>query len=236
MTKGQASTAKLTPEEICRAIYVDYEGSMDRPPSLLGWRIDGVHFGAIVEPVFAPCADKYRAKGNHFQDHGPLVASLIMKAERESRRIVSWSEHDWREMMAALDEPSLQERLCTVYRNAIKSARPWYRNHFGETPPRATLAHFLEWLGTPHPERYGQGKVGTGLRIIREQLETGRSYSELSPKARAHWVTVVKHNRLDLQGMERVLQATTEPWFETTEHRNPLKKAKNVTQVPKASK
>lgn len=208
-----ASTAKLTLDEIRSAIYVDYEGNVDRAPTVLGWRIDGVHHGAILDPVFATCADRYRATGNHLQDHRTLVGSLVSRAEQEGRRIVSWSEHDWREMVAALDDPAWQARLSQVYRNAIKTARPWYRQHFGETPPGATLGHFLQRLGHPHPDRYGQGRVGTGLRMLRQQLEEGRTYGELTPRARAHWVTVIKHNRLDLEGMERVLQAVTRPWF-----------------------
>lgn len=212
----KASTAKLDASEIRRAIYVDYEGNENRPPTLLGWRVERVHFGAIVEPLFATCADRYRAPGNHYQAHGALIQSLISKAERDDRRIVSWSEHDWREMMAALDDTEWQARLCVVYRNAIKTARPWYRQHFGQTPPGATLGHFLERTGKPHPSKYGQGLVGTALRVVRQQLEAGEDYAGLTPRARASWVTVVKHNQLDLVGMEHVMQATTQPWFDVT--------------------
>lgn len=206
----EASRAKLDATEIARAIYVDYEGNEDRLPTLLGWRVEGVHFGAIVEPLFSTCADRYRAHGNHYQTHGALVQSLISKAERQDRRIVSWSEHDWREMMAALDDTEWQARLCVVYRNAIKTARPWYRKHFGETPPGARLSHFLERTDKPHPARYGQGLVGTALRVVRQQLESGKTYPELTPRARANWVTVVKHNKLDLAGMEHVLRTCTQ--------------------------
>jgi hypothetical protein len=57
----KASTARLDSAEVERAIYLDYEGNTDAPPTLLGWRIEGVHFGAIVEPLFGTCANRYRA-------------------------------------------------------------------------------------------------------------------------------------------------------------------------------
>jgi hypothetical protein len=209
----RASTAKLDATEVERAIYVDYEGNTDAPPTLLGWWVDGVHFGAIVEPLFGTCANRYRAKGNAVQAHNEVVEALVCRAEQEDRRIVSWSEHDWRLMRDALPDPERQQRLCTVYRNALSTARPWYRKTYGHTPTAATLTHFLECLGQPHPKRYGPGLVGKALHMLRQQLQQGRPYDQLTPRARANWVMVVKHNRLDLEGMERVLKSVTQPWF-----------------------
>ena len=51
--------------------------------------------------------------------------------------------------------------------------------------------------------------VGKTVKLRRQ----GREYAQLTPKARASWVKVVKHNRLDLEGMQLVLQAITAPWF-----------------------
>jgi len=209
----KALTKKLTREEVVQALYVDYEGNMDLPPTLLGWRVDGANFGAIVDQSFATCADRYRASGVLRRDHGELVQELIARAEAEQRRLVSWSEHDCRQMLAVLPDPDWQMRLHAVYRNAIKTARPWYRSVYGESPPKAELQHFLICLGHPPPERYGQGVVGSALRLLRTQLSEGRTYPELTPKARKGWVQVVKHNRLDLEGMEVVLRSATAHWL-----------------------
>ncbi|MFC7410228.1 hypothetical protein [Hydrogenophaga atypica] len=192
---------------------MDYEGNVDQLPNLLGWRIDGVNHGAILDNDFASCADRYRAKDVLLEDHEEQVRRLVLLAELEDRRVVSWSEHDWRHMMAALSTTDWQARLCLVYRNAIKTARPWYRKTYGHTPPEASLHHFLTCIGRPQPARYGQAVVGAALRLVRGQLREGREYAQLTPKARASWVKVVKHNRLDLEGMQLVLQAVTAPWF-----------------------
>jgi hypothetical protein len=213
MPELRASTKGLSAQDVERAIYIDYEGNVDQLPTLLGWRVDGVNHGAILDPEFATCSDRFRVKCVFLEDHKELVRRLILQAESEDRRLVSWSGHDWRHMMAALSTPDWQTRLCVVYRNAIKTARPWHRKTYGHTPPEASLHHFLTCIGTPQPARYGQAIVGAALRLIRGQLQQGREYAQLTPKARASWVNVVKHNRLDLEGMQFVLKAVTAPWF-----------------------
>ena len=39
--RPKASSAKLTAQEAMVAIYIDYEGNMKMPPTLLGWYVDG---------------------------------------------------------------------------------------------------------------------------------------------------------------------------------------------------
>jgi hypothetical protein len=206
--KIRALTEKLDATDVKRAIYVDYEGNIRQPPTLLGWRIDKVHFGAIVEPLFATCANRYRARGNWLHDHAALVQRLITRAEQEQRRIVSWSEHDWRQMCAVLDR-NWRSRLQKVYRNAIKTARPWYWRRHQRTPPEASLEHFLEEIGQPHPQRYGPGLVEESLKLIRRELNEVGNYAKLTDLARSRWVAVVKHNQLDLKGMEAVMRKVT---------------------------
>lgn len=209
----KASTQKLSADDVASALYVDYEGNIDLAPTLLGWRVDGINHGAIIDPAFATCEDRFRARDVLLRDHAEVVQELIARAEAEHRYLVSWSEHDWRQMLLVLPDQDWQERLCRVYRNAIKTARPWYRHTYGETPPKAELQHFLNCLGYAPPERYGQGIVGSALRLLRTQLAEGRTYPELTPKARKGWVQVVKHNRLDLEGMEVVMKAATANWL-----------------------
>lgn len=205
----KASTAKLTAAEVARAVYVDYEGNVGRPPTLLGWREDGRTDGAIIEPLFSTCEDRWRAHNIFVREHAGLVKELITRAEQQDRRIVSWSEHDWRHMMQILGEEVWQARLCEVYRNAIQTARPWYRRHHGRLPQAATLHFFLTLFGEEPPEIFGLEVVGTSLRLLRSQLAEQRKYADLTPTARKSWVRVVKHNRLDLVGMELVMKRVT---------------------------
>ncbi|MGV1045515.1 hypothetical protein [Limnohabitans sp.] len=196
---------KITPAELVRAIFVDYEGNIDRHPTLLGWRIDGKTHGAIVEETFSTCSNRYRAKEVAFQPHHQLAKNLLAQACDEDRVIVSWSEHDLKLLKAVIPQKE-HSYLHGRYRNAIPTAKSWYRQSMQERSPQGDLAFFCQLLGFPIPLRFGTGKVGQGLRLLRGQLQEGRLYSELTPKARASWVVVVKHNDLDLRAMEYVLK------------------------------
>jgi hypothetical protein len=201
-----SSKTKITSQELSRAIFIDYEGNIERAPSLLGWRVDGKSFASIVDEDFATCADRYRAKGVSYTPHKSLAQKLLDQACEEERVFVSWSEHDLRQISNVLprqDQPALLYR----YRNAIPVARSWHYRTLGKRAPEGTLSYFNQLLGFPIPRKYGTGKVGQGLRLIRAQLLEGRQYPDLTPKARASWIAVVKHNELDLRSMEFVLKS-----------------------------
>jgi hypothetical protein len=203
--RPKASGAKLTPQEAKDAIYIDYEGNIKLPPTLLGWYVDGEYKASILEPLFETCKNRYKAKGIHVEDHAQLALKLIQQAEDEGRLIVSWSEHDYLLMYKVL-RPSDGERLKVIYRNAIRTARPWYKQKYGTLLGKASLEFFEDLLGFHVPERFGRGLVGNSLRLIRGQIEEGRGYAELTNAARDGWTTVVRHNKLDLEGMAFVLK------------------------------
>ncbi len=137
-----------------------------------------------------------------------MVLRLIGQAEDEGRLIVSWSEHDFLHMAKVLKLDDIQ-RLQVIYRNAIRTAKPWHQMKYGQLPGSATLDFFESLTGYAVPERFGLGLVGDALRLIRSQLIEGRDYSALSDKARDGWVKIVKHNRHDLIGMAHVLSFIT---------------------------
>jgi hypothetical protein len=203
--RPKASGAELTAQEAKNAIYIDYEGNIKLPPTLLGWYVDGEYKASILEPLFETCKNRYKAKGIHVEDHAQLALKLIQKAEDEGRLIVSWSEHDYLLMNKVL-RPSDGERLKVIYRNAIRTARPWYKQKNGTLLGKASLEFFEDLLGFHVPERFGRGLVGNSLRLIRGQIEEGRGYAELTNAARDGWTTVVRHNKLDLEGMAFVLK------------------------------
>ncbi len=61
---------------------------------------------------------------------------------------------------SSLLAPSDAERLKVVYRTAIRTARPWYRQKYGPLPEKASLDFFEDLLGFHVSERFGLGLVG----------------------------------------------------------------------------
>lgn len=195
---------RLNRDQIRTAIFIDYEGNKDKPPTLLGWRVDSENFSVIVEPAFETCANRFRAKNTGFRASMDIATELVAKACAERRVIVSWSEHDLHLLRKAA--PNINTKhLVTVYRNALKTAKPWHGRTFGHAPQIASLAYFSSLFGLTTPDAFGAGIVGNGLTHLRKQLSEGRTYAELTPLARSEWVAIVKHNRYDLMNMEEVL-------------------------------
>lgn len=214
--KRRPRPPKLNRQELERAILLDYEGNSpvrggqdQPPPTLLGYLVDGELAAGIVEPLFARhCSGRYRATHAVAAGHAELVTGLLERAERESRVIVSWSQHDLKVMIRAA--PELEARLAAVHRNAIKSVRKHFQQRgFVLRRGKATLYGVCELLGIQVVDRFGLGLVGEGLRLIRSQLEEGRDYRNLTPRARKAWQVIVKHNRQDLLTMREVLERAT---------------------------
>ncbi len=190
-----------------RAIYVDYEGNKNAEPTLLGWRVDGVYEAAIVETVFCTCAARHRAREPVAAGHEEAVRALLKRAVDGNRTIVSWSLHDLNLMHAVL-EPAEQAQLLERYVNALDIARPWHRRVHGcVAPGGARLGYFAFLFGIEIPAKYGQQVVGANLSALRRLLVAGREYRDFAIGQKKRWVTVVKHNKADLDAMETIVRS-----------------------------
>lgn len=209
MTDHGHAFKRLTAAEALRALYVDFEGEKDEPPVLLGvLRHSGrgsrpfVH-QVVVDETFASLA----ASAMSLRE---AVATVVVRAERGDRRIVSWTEHDL-EVVRTLggDDPALVARFEARYVNARAVAERWRnRLHGGDGPQPGRLVDYLALIGYPVPEEAVGGHVGDTIRSIRPRLERG-----LSPTLaqRDRWDHLLEHNRHDCAGMRRVcLRATKE--------------------------
>lgn len=189
-----------------RAIYFDYEGIHHQDPTLLGWRIDGSYAAAVVEPMFVGCSGRYHAKAATYRDHAAAACELVGRALDEHRHLVSWSLHDPRLMHAVLPPP-YRDGLRQCYVNAIKLARPWHFRKFACVPPaKARQVYFTCLFDIYVPERFGDKVVATNLRLLRALLESGTGYGAFAAEDRNRWVTVVKHNRWDLEVMDQIVK------------------------------
>jgi len=197
----------MTPTDAERAIYVDYEASTGRAPTLLGLLDEKGLRQAVVEPLFRDCAGRYRVRSTVAGDHAEVVKELLVTADREERRIVAWSEFDAQHMAAAVgDDVQMRRCLSRWYYNAIPLAKRWRRTR----RPRLKLdhnglAHYLRAVGYHVPRRFGTGVAGEALRTVRRQLSQGRIYTDLSRGAKEKWRAVVRHNRYDCEGMREAI-------------------------------
>jgi hypothetical protein len=193
---------RLSALEARRALYIDFEGEMDKPPVLLGvLRRPGrgaepnVH-QVVVDSVFGPAGPGARVLRD-------AVQVVVARAERGDRRIVSWSEHDL-DVVRGLrdDDPEMVARFERRYVNALGVARRWAKVlHPDDKPADGKLTAYLALIDYKVPPGAGPGRVGKTIRALRPTLQGGRS---LTPRQRQRWAELLEHNRHDCAGMRAV--------------------------------
>ena len=192
---------QMTPLEARTAFYVDFEGGKDAPPVLIG--ILRKHTQQyVVEPAF-------RALGPGFLQLRQAVATVVTRAEKQQRRIVSWSEHDLEIVRSLTNEPALIARFEARYANGRALAARWATRAAGiDKPASGDLERYFELIGYAVPESAGPGQVGATVRSLHQRLAAGRAPTEQQLE---RWGYLLEHNRHDCEGMRAVcIRAATE--------------------------
>lgn len=215
-TLQQPGAGGLSLQEAQRAIYLDYEASVNRPPTLLGVRIEKETKVWVLEPEFHCCVGRNQTPRTVAGSHTPVATEIVDQAEREDRLIVSWSAHDFRLMDAAFThDTKRRDILIARYRDAKKSGRRWMRLQSPRWREQAkeqghTLELYRRRFGIHQPAHFGAGIAGAAIRLVRAQLDDRRTYATLTPKAKESWRALVRHNEFDLTSLQQVALKVTE--------------------------
>jgi len=140
----------LSPSEAALALYIDFEGGQNLPPSFIGIRTReraDVFEQVVVEhqlfrtldlpnprdhgwpkgyvPVDANPSDRVRPHRGSDTFSG-MVAALVARAELQERLIVSWSSYEREHIVASSAVSSdLKERFARRWRDAKLTAKAW---------------------------------------------------------------------------------------------------------------
>jgi hypothetical protein len=199
--------SRLAPDEAARALYVDFEGRIGKPPILLGCaRRPGRGavpwvWQALLDPLFDPLAE---ADGLPMLSIADAIERIVMRAEAHDVPIVAWSEHELR-VVRAHCEPVLVERFERRFVNARKVASRWTgRLPADARPPSKRLADYLTFIGHDVPDGAGLDVAADAIRVLTGALERGRGATGLTIVQRRHWTRLRDHNRHDCDGMRDV--------------------------------
>jgi hypothetical protein len=189
------------------AIYFDYEGRPHHEPVLLGTLVGDAYYGAIVDERYRDFAGRWGARPSGAESHRDFACRLVTQAHEESRALISWSEHDLRQIRSGLaGERRLLRLLEKHYVNALVVARRWGRRQDPPIHQPHTLARYAAATGYPIPPQFGERTVGMNLARLDQKLQVNRRDAELEPTERRAWRTVVKHNKHDLRATRHVLK------------------------------
>jgi len=212
----------LSIEQINRAIVMDFEGFMDRLPSLAGTLIDDYYRCTVftdVDPALAIAADATGCMKAHLHT---FLEGLIRFAIQEGRHIAAYTEREhnvFRDL--GLGDLSNSPRFI----NIRPPAKRWRRRVHPEAAKTAVhtkivkgykvkignrLVDFMPLLGQNVPRTHAAGKTTARLRHVIGQLNTRGSYAALTPTAKGKWTNLLKHNRRDCEWASLLLIASAD--------------------------
>lgn len=187
----------LTESEAARAIYVDFEGFKDKPPSLVGILVDGQLRQVVLEPALFPAAV---AKDCETGSIEAVARELRARCQAEGRVLIGFSTHE----LAAFKRHA-GENFDDVYRNALVIARRWWHVfHPGEVRPR-TLKTYLKAIGYEMPASLGVGKATSRLKSVIGSLGRRGKYKALPKGIKKKWYKLLDYNKHDCKGTQRLM-------------------------------
>jgi hypothetical protein len=202
-----------------RAIYIDFEGNEDTPPTLLGalWpRNDGesVFQQFVFERAFESAALAEIAGltwERRFSELSNTIEPIVHRAEENDLEIVAWSTHELGVIRASVPT-HLSEAFAARFRNAIQVAKKWLRATRPSVHPpksrrggRYRLAFFLKLIEYRVPTSHGPLLTGRRLNYLRRELAAkGNEFERLTGTSKRKWTNLLKHNWIDCDGMRAI--------------------------------
>jgi len=240
---GAAKKVALSPDT-ARSIYIDFEGTKNAPPTLLGVLIPRSKRAAEFEQFVFEELFFQAAEATHRQCAGlqEVIEGLVNLAEKENLQLVAWSHHELK-LIRKMVSTDLADRFEARYRDAKKTARRWMHKAHPDIElergwsGRYRLARIMELAGYEDvPSEYGPDLAGGHLRRVRAHLKTkAGDFGSLKDDAKRNWTDLLEHNRHDCFGMRHVDERAIRELAGVTSARDtspPVVKVKSRTGRP----
>jgi len=187
----------LTREMVRRAIYIDFEGFMDRAPSLIGVAINSKFYQVVLDEGLRLAAD---AKKMRVQPGDQIVRDLLGRALREKRRIVAFSPCEKR-----ICRKYFQLDLSPVYADANRIVKNWVVKAYPELKRRPkSLKAYLRLIGYERATCLGERQAAQRIRAVRGMCMRRGSYEALTGCVKAKWTKLLEYNKIDVLGMREL--------------------------------
>jgi hypothetical protein len=205
-----------------RAIFIDFEGRVKDPPSLLGHACDSVWSVYVIEPELWSAARHGHARGRVVAESIQVaLTELRNRAEREKRLIVAWS---MREIDAIKETQGLTSDDYKWWENhlldAKKFAKPMARQLKIDIRPRISsssgkenrnpLASYMDAVNYKVPSLHGPNNAAQRILYVRKQILAKGSFEMITPTAKKKWANGLSHNYHDCIGLSVVMTSLSQ--------------------------
>jgi hypothetical protein len=187
----------LTRKMVERAIYIDFEGFMDRAPSLIGVAINSKFYQVVLDEGLRLAAD---AKKIPVRPGDRLINDLLERAVREQRRIVAFSACE-----KLICRKYFQLDLSPVYADANRIVKNWAAKAYPGLKRRPkSLKAYLRLIGYERATCLGERQAAQRIRAVRGMCMRRGSYEALTGCVKAKWTKLLEYNKIDVLGMREL--------------------------------
>ena len=206
----------LTRDEARRAIWLDFEGGINKVPSLAGVLVEGRYSATILNPDFGSLAKTRKLVHKSF---GDFVGDTLSTASQEERIIAAWSEHELNQM-EGFDDGILKKR----YRNANKLVLKFFKDKptfkklkkqnkkdKAEGKRRNSNVGLKDLLGLDYipydyPDCLESFSPAKTISRMEDQLARhGGNYRKVATGAKRAFTQLIEYNEHDCKGMKHLI-------------------------------
>jgi len=209
-----AHPRSLTRDEARRAIWLDFEGGINKVPSLAGVLVEGRYSAIILHPDFGSLAKNRKLVQQTFEN---FVGDTLSTASQEERVIAAWSEHELNQMEGFDDRI-----LKACYRNANKLVLNFFRKERPKTMKKLRKQNKkdraegkrrnsnvglkdllgLDYIEYVYPSRFKSFKPAKTISQMDGQLaKHGGNYRRVATDAKRAFTQLIRYNEHDCRGM-----------------------------------
>jgi hypothetical protein len=198
--KTLQSEKKISKVEVERAIYIDFEGFMKHPPSLIGIMCENDFWQVVLTEDLILAA---QAKNIKFDDGKNVISNLILRAINEDRKIVAYSSFEKEQCYRWYDLD-----ISSVYVNANLVARSWKKIAFPQEKVSG-LKDYLKLINYPRGDHLGIKQSTQRIQTVAEAIIKKGSYESLTKIQKGKWTKLLDHNKIDVEGMKALMLRAT---------------------------
>jgi hypothetical protein len=213
----------LTCAEAHRAVYIDFEGRQEGPPTLLGILFVSESDGApapvfwqhVLEPLFWGATDTRYVSGPRKRQNvrtgrpEDVLEGLHDLLEAQDRLLIAWSTRELSAINELVGTQPYFKALQARYRDGKEIAKRWKRHAypnvvFKRTPRsgRHRLSEYFKLVGYQVPSIHSVGTTGARIAHLRAALiKREGDFNRLTRVQKAKWANLLAHNWHDCEGM-----------------------------------
>jgi hypothetical protein len=185
-------------------IYIDFEGFIEKPPSLIG-EFKNNKFTTYIFSQTLIGIPNHECKNCSINiihiDLNTYLKNLITECKENNRKIVAFTEREL-EVFKTNNFDEIQE----YYINAHREIKTWFKKEKTPKPKPFSLDNLMKLWEYP-TRNYGNRQTTHRIKAVEERLKTNENeFSKITNTAKTQWSKVLHYNRQDVEGLKFIYE------------------------------